>query len=541
MASQLHCAVCERECMGYSIDCTKCTRWLHKSCIPAMSCELFQQWLSKERNFLCKECCFHDDVYDLSAALGRLSKADSEVVNDMAVDERLHLQTYGIAMPLRVPDSGTAPGKCDSTAIKLLQKFQPTLLDSHAPMQVSGDGNCLYRAVSRALYHTEAHHLILRLLTALEILENRTYYDSHLENYEDLVKDVRIPTEAYTDILCRAATIGAFSYMQHLFALSAVIGETIISYHPNSMNMHYTAFTRRVTGRSVKEQPSHVKLLWSAMSVPRKACDFNANHFVFLYCTAKPDINTDVINIIDDDDDDDDEATASTSCHMPGLKRRYTTMIPIGTRPCKKLKSFAAEFAPVRLDHLDIDMMPEPSPSHTSLPSPSSARACAKGGFKIHTGKFLNIHELYPLLRRPSNVVSQVPKGLKEDHYFLIDNQQNFDRRQAGHASEFRDDCGAWRGGGASPKALFLAGAKLKNIFDKRKQGLGYCLSKTLNKKVTYVTLDTQPVDKDIIHVHRNYSTLKKDKSYKRRITWLENCCDISKVAVYEYVGKFPT
>ena len=507
--------------------------------------------------------------YDISAALGRLSKADSKMINNMATDERLHLQTYGVTMPLRVPDSGTAPGKCDSTAIRILKMFQPTLLDVHVPLQVAGDGNCLFRAVSRALYHTEAHHLILRLLTALEILENRTYYDSHLENYEDLMSDVRIPNEAYTDILCRATTIGAFSYMQHVFALSAVIGETILSYHPNSMNMHYAAFTRRVAGRNVKDQPSQVKLLWSAMSVPQKACAYNANHFVFLYCMAKPAIRTDVIDI------DDNEVPSLTSSHIPDFKN-YKTKIPISSRPCKRLKSYAADFVPIRMGDLNIDItppistlppspIPVPSqvndnlPPHTSLPSPVSVRdtptlsseegnalsacICAEGGFEINSGTFLNIHALYPLLRRLNNkVMPQVPRGLKENQYFLIDNQRNFDRRQAGHISEFVEDCGAWQRGGPSPKAFFLAGkgAKLKNIFDKKKQGLGYCLSKTVNKKVTYVTLETQPEEKDVIYVHRNYSALKADKSYRRRITWLENCCDIPKVAMYEYIGKFP-
>ena len=34
----------------------------------------------------------------------------------------------------------------------------------------------------------------------------------------------------------------------------------------------------------------------------------------------------------------------------------------------------------------------------------------------------------------------------------------------------------------------------------------------------------------------RYYATLKKDNSYKKRVTWLQNC----NLAVVEYLGKFP-
>ena len=494
------------------------------------------------------------DQYDASAALKRLSKADTTVINSVASDERLRLQTYGITLPFCVPDSGTAPGKCDSTAIGILNKLQPSLLDEHIPLEVTGDGNCLFRAVSRALYHTEAHHMILRLLTALEIVENVIYYDSHLKNYKDLVKDFRIPNEPYTSILHRACTVKAFSYMQHLFALSTVIGETIQSYHPNSMNMHHSAFTRRVAGRNVKEQPSHVKLLWSAMSVPKKASDYNANHFVFLYSTAQPDSHIDIIDI--ESDSDDGEVTS-----LLVSKKNYKRKIPKSPpRPCKKHKSYTTDFCPLRMDNFDsatemttpphpMSTVPAPIPDkdilQTSLSSPVSVTdtAAVPSGFQIESRKFLNIHELYPILCHPSEVMSNVPRGVKENQYFIIDNQPNYDRRQKGHASQFSDDCGPWQSGGPSSKTLFLVDndSKLRNIFDKKKQGLGYCVSKTVNKKIQYMTLEMQPDEKDIIYVRRNYTTLKTNKSNKRRITWIENSCNAPKVAIYEYLGKFPS
>ena len=48
--------------------------------------------------------------------------------------------------------------------------FHPALLGNFYPASVVGDGNCMYRAVSRALRGTENHHVLLRLNTALEII-----------------------------------------------------------------------------------------------------------------------------------------------------------------------------------------------------------------------------------------------------------------------------------------------------------------------------------------------------------------------------------
>ena len=49
----------------------------------------------------------------------------------------------------------------------------------------AGDGSCLYRT-SLALYGTEQHHLLVRFLAALEIVEHRFDYDIDDPNYSSL-------------------------------------------------------------------------------------------------------------------------------------------------------------------------------------------------------------------------------------------------------------------------------------------------------------------------------------------------------------------
>lgn len=64
---------------------------------------------------------------------------------------------------------------CNESA-KALRHYSPQVAKAFRPLYVEGDGNCLYRAVSLALYDTQNHHEQLRLLTAIEIEMYKSYY-----------------------------------------------------------------------------------------------------------------------------------------------------------------------------------------------------------------------------------------------------------------------------------------------------------------------------------------------------------------------------
>ena len=73
------------------------------------------------------------------------------------------------------------------------------MLNDHIPRSVLGDGNGMYRALSRWLFGTENHHLHVRLLTALEIIQNRKLYeDSGKESLLTLCVTVGCFTTAMT-------------------------------------------------------------------------------------------------------------------------------------------------------------------------------------------------------------------------------------------------------------------------------------------------------------------------------------------------------
>ena len=82
----------------------------------------------------------------------------------------LLLRTYNVNMSEN-ECSDVLFGETDRTATEILRMFHPAALNDFSHRAIRGDDNCLYRAVSLALYGNENCHLQLRLFTALELLE----------------------------------------------------------------------------------------------------------------------------------------------------------------------------------------------------------------------------------------------------------------------------------------------------------------------------------------------------------------------------------
>lgn len=128
----------------------------------------------------------------------------------------------------------------------MAEKFTPAL--------INGDGNCLFRAVSLALYHTESHHVFLRLQTALEMILNRAFYDIRTTslpiNYSD-----GILTSSYKKLVSDVLTDGRDMELVHVYGLSAAVGAAIRSYCPPGMSFIQGnhPFTRLISGRGVAQ------------------------------------------------------------------------------------------------------------------------------------------------------------------------------------------------------------------------------------------------------------------------------------------------
>ena len=212
------------------------------------------------------------------------SSGDKALLFNQTRTERKLLETYKIALPNRVEYS-ILPGTEDKVSLSILQTFQPIVLTEFSPRFVEGDGNCMYRAISLSLFGSQNYHELLRLLSVLEILENRTHYDKEHRKFVDLIKHDDIFISRYTSLVQDTCKLGTYSEMIHLYAVSAAIQIPLRSYYPPTCvnQLISEPYSRTIYGRGVqKSLYSAATIMWTSILLPSTALKFRANHFCSL-------------------------------------------------------------------------------------------------------------------------------------------------------------------------------------------------------------------------------------------------------------------
>ena len=170
-----------------------------------------------------------------------------------------------------------------------LKFFHPVILNSLMPCPVLGDGNCLFRAVSKAIYGHQEEHFLLRLFPTLEILKHRNLYDPQTPDFHDYIKDFNAEcTSTCSNILDQVSTPGAFTGLIHIYALSTVLKQPIESYYPPSSHLFrgIQCFNRIVYGRDVGPKAPVARIMWSKLCFDKKE-SHTPNHFVPLFKLTK--------------------------------------------------------------------------------------------------------------------------------------------------------------------------------------------------------------------------------------------------------------
>ena len=155
-------------------------------------------------------------------------------------------------------------------------------------------------------------------------------------------------------------------------------------------------------------------------------------------------------------------------------------------------------------------------------------------------GTFMDVNNLVKVLQESDKCLETIPTGLKENVYFVVKNEDNFDRRKNGQNSRFSDDCGVWNGDkGTSPTSYFiiLPSGELKGVVKRKDEG--FCFKKKSKGKYQYIKLNPQPLDSELIELHRYYAKLKIDATYQKRVSWL-GVGGEGEIVVAEYIGKYP-
>ena len=143
------------------MQCDGCECWLHQQCVGTSHSQSVS-FSEPGLQFFRLHCARSRDGYNSAAILLHIAACAPDVASMRctAVSERNLLQCYNIQLPAVVVVGESHP--VHKPSVDLLRNHSPWLLDQFVPAAVQGDVNCLFRAVSLALYGHERQHIHLR-------------------------------------------------------------------------------------------------------------------------------------------------------------------------------------------------------------------------------------------------------------------------------------------------------------------------------------------------------------------------------------------
>ncbi|XP_035685260.1 uncharacterized protein LOC118421864 [Branchiostoma floridae] len=584
MAPKHPCTKCSKQCTLKEdcLKCTNCNLWSHGQCL-GFATRVFKAWKAKNTGlcFLCPNCVGPEtafpgepvrycDRYKACDALARLGTVagfpPSSVAFKQGVSNELLLQeTYNVYMPERPLVVDHSNSHVDITATEVLKEFHPVMLRSHEPLRVAGDGNCLFRALSLGLFGKEDYHVLIRLLTALEIFSYQAYYDFKDPNNIDLVKDDRVEKPDYEKLLKTVTGVsdGGYSYQVTVYAASAALGVAIQTYlPPTGLNMELASdpHTRKVHGRGVRPtSDTAVTVMWTQAGFA-KGHNFHADHFVVL----KPRDAIDSYNLVsgpEDEEGSEPEVAPSLSFLSPGSQDSDPSPLPSPesisdesttlTDLLEVMSNVGDEGdgseGSVNLDMYDIDYPATPSEGSSDDDEDDTPVSTAAGGHSLpKPGTYLSSDDLFDILTDVEvTPLECIPPGQKQDCYFVFDNTANVQRQESHQTVRKCDDSGAWKSGGPTNRHVFVHVAGSRTTEVKLEDGLyGTVYRKRIRggrRLPIFTALQPQPQPDQVFVLHRAYSYHTNSQEYKRRISWItQDNTELPKIAVAEYLGRFP-
>ena len=167
-------------------------------------------------------------------------------------------------------------------AVQLLQRTQPSMLEQWTPVYIEGDGNCMFRAISQAVFGTQDVYMQLRLLACLEVGTHRALYDtSNPACHELLKRDILLPP-AFPDLWLELTSLGQACTYVALLALSAVLSCRVSSFFPPMQSAFVSPLTLEITGRAVSANCPSVAVMWSTLAAVPDRGPVDINHIVTL-------------------------------------------------------------------------------------------------------------------------------------------------------------------------------------------------------------------------------------------------------------------
>ena len=400
--------------------------------------------------------------------------------------------------------SGVGSLAVDTNAQTMMQHYLHN--DNGIPAVTSALDHVLFRAVSLAVSAKDSLAFELRLRCCIEMVKFENFY-----RYQKGHQLLASCAPDYADSCIDCAMLDEGSSVWTLSALASVVRRPIMSVYPNvngPSDPAVQALNTTFKPREGEVSCQLVRILWSSEGVAITAGHWKPNHFVPLFDQQKP------------------EPSPSKS-----HRRHQASDLDSGQDLDNDMENFEDAF-----EEDSASDSPREEPETEQVPM-----EVAEGGFPIEFGKFMDIFEAYEKITTATVVNSDIPRGLKENVWFLIDNSHNVKHPE--RRNTFFDDCGVWdsKHGSVAKGHLLLDDNGILCTL-KIHGGVFKRLSKIKGKQ-EWVAIDPQPDPDRVVVCHRYYAFLKRSPQYKRRIIWftMPPTQDRGRdVALVEYLGKFP-
>ncbi|GFO26377.1 hypothetical protein PoB_005288200 [Plakobranchus ocellatus] len=264
----------------------------------------------------------------------------------------------------------------------------------------------------------------IHLLTTLELILNRSHYDYEHEAFVDHFNDDHLVFDRFDIVLKVIATKFSYCGMMAPSGISAALSVPIQSYYPPTQGGYFLSepLARVVRGRGVSQRknPAFI-LMWTCSFIPLTANAFSPDHFVVLHNKLKSPV-LDLTFVSTDDNHDGDSLSATAAVACIGNDDEDDDIAAVADISDNRTVDYDEDEA----DDYDDDAGAGDKDGHFV----STASDSLPGGKSLPLGRFLETEKVVQILQRTS--VSEVPRGKKDDVYFVVQNKNNKDRRAQG-------------------------------------------------------------------------------------------------------------
>jgi len=172
-------------------------------------------------------------------------------------------------------------------SVSLLKRCQPSMLDRWTPGYTDGDGNCMFRAISQAVYGTQDYYMQLRVLACLEVGLHRPTYDKSSTVCHSLLSSELLLPPTFLELWTELTTPGRSCCYVALLAVSAVLQVRVFSYFP-PLATFVSPLTMEMVGRDVDTRARCVAVMWSTVGDVPATGGVDINHMVSLHKRGEP-------------------------------------------------------------------------------------------------------------------------------------------------------------------------------------------------------------------------------------------------------------